>query len=657
MCAAMVVALLFTLAMTARVDNSGGDNHLSLLTAQALLETGSPRLDPYVARCGKDSIIAGSYGAYLYYQKHHYYYFPIGTPLLSIPLVAAGKVVGADMVRSADVRAWRRWYSGFSMVALLGIFFAMARLYVRDRVAIWLALITVLGTTAASTMGTGNWSHNAATLCIATLIYWMAVHARRGNLPVHGAWIGVVAFLAYLCRPSSVAWVLPILLYAGWAAPARMRWAVLSIAVLAAAFVAWSKAEYGLWLPPYYAPQRLTGSTEFSDAFWGNWISPARGILCFSPLICLGLLTVWLPDMRRQRLVWLLSLGFVFQWVLISRFPHWWGGWSFGPRLQTESIPGLALLTLVGGLAIWEKVHARALRIVFTGLAVILAAWGILVHTVQGMYFPAVMSWNGTIDIVPEHYIWEWRYPQFLAGFQPERITLYRSNYRLRLAAQLQDVPQGSQLYCPGDAADFPMLRKVCREFNADKTLGNVFLFPDFHLRQEGRPLYATLFGRNQLQKDHPELKAVPEREYLDLGAALKAREPNVTYLLSNGLTPASLSAASKAYLDSAGLTLPATGERFGLMAKFHQGKLVWAEWSADKTIRKHEFLGEQQAFMTVVPSNPHSHPHFKLGPAVMTDYAASSYLLQVSGGGTIDVLGLELNHADSEASATFRME
>lgn len=656
--ACLAAILLVILAMTARVDNSFGDNHLSLLTSQAILEHGSLRLDPYVERCGLDSIISRGYGSYLVHDQHIYYYFPVGTPLLSLPLTLVAKMTGADMVRATDVQDWRRIYSALSLVLLFWILMATARLYIGPPGAVLAALLTVLGTTAASTMGTGNWSHNAATIIIAILIYALAFHTRKGVFPFRAGWIGALVFLAYLCRPSAIAWGLPILGFAFLLSPVRMRWALISLGLLAITFVAWSRLEYGLWLPPYYAPQRLTADAEFSDAFWGNWISPARGILCFSPLICLGLFAVWLPEMRRQRLVWLLVTGFLLQWILISRFPHWWGGWSFGPRLQTESIPGLVLLTLIAGLAVWRRMTVKAGRIALASVTALLAGWGVLVHTYEGMYRQEVMSWNGTIDTAPAHYIWEWRYPQFLAAFQPKDITSARSNYRLRLATQLRDVPPGSQLYCPGDPGEFPMLRKVCREFNDDQTLGDVFLFPDFHLRNPDRPLYATLSGRKQLQKDHPELKANPPRVYADLGSALAARAGSgITYLLANSITPASLSDASLSYLSRAGLAIPCEPKRLGLMAKFHRGKVIWAEWSSNATLRKEEYIGDNQVIMDISPQNPQRNPYFQFKTKTHTDFSASSYLIHITEDGQISSLRMELYQADSEAEATFRMK
>jgi hypothetical protein len=312
----------------------------------------------------------------------------------------------------------------------------------------------------------------------------------------------------------------------------------------------------------------------------------------------------------------------------------------------------------MGTSAIWQRWTTRRHRVFFSIGVGLLAAWGVMVNTVQGMFMPAAISWNGTIDHHPNHYLWEWRYPQFLAAFQPADIMTYRSNYRLRLQAQLKDVPAGSQLYCAGGTSDFPMLRKVCRDFSRDKSLGDVFLFPDYHLRLLDRPMYATPFGKLQVEKDHPELKAIPVRPYPDLGSVLARHGEQVTYLLANSLTPTSLSPASCAFLSRAGVEIPCGAERLGLLVKLHQGKAVWYVWSDKEELRRWEYIGDQQVIMVVEPSNPHQNPYFQMGKQVLTDYAASAFVIAIDPAThQARSTGMELNHTDIFAGATFRIE
>jgi hypothetical protein len=97
--------------------------------------------------------------------------------------------------------------------------------------------------------------------------------------------------------------------------------------------------------------------------------------------------------------------------IVISRFPHWWAGFSFGPRLCTDLLPGLFVLLC---LTIQQ---ARATSAWLLPLAIaLLGLPSILINTYQGLYNTATQHWNDrpNIDRNPR-LLFDWRYPQFLA--------------------------------------------------------------------------------------------------------------------------------------------------------------------------------------------------------------------------------------------------
>ena len=97
-------------------------------------------------------------------------------------------------------------------------------------------------------------------------------------------------------------------------------------------------------MPDYYQPNRVSVSGTFGEAMLGNLVSPARGLFVYSPVLLLALSGLVLA--LRQREERLLSACFaiivVMHWLVVSRFPHWWGGHSYGPRFMTDIVPFLA---------------------------------------------------------------------------------------------------------------------------------------------------------------------------------------------------------------------------------------------------------------------------------------------------------------------------
>ncbi len=289
--------------------------------------------------------------------------------------------------------------------------FAIARQFLAPGWALCLAMVFWFGTSLASTGGTALWSHNTATLLAATAI-WLSLRACFAG--AFQAWplIALTLFLAYLCRPTLLL-LSPLLLAAivlfDWKTALRT---MLLDAGLLLLFVLWSLHEFGQMLPDYYLPKRLSSEDPWL-AVYGNLLSPARGLLVYSPFLAVGLafLVGFRASSRRHWLV--LSIGLAWpavHLVAISRFPHWWGGHSFGSRLTMDILPGLLVLVA----ASWAELRFR--RIAACALAPLIA-FSVFVHSYQGLYNVFVTRWNGEpdIDLFPV-YLFDWKYPQFLHG-------------------------------------------------------------------------------------------------------------------------------------------------------------------------------------------------------------------------------------------------
>src|SRR5262249_30148239 len=124
-------------------------------------------------------------------------------------------------------------------------------------------------------------------------------------------------------------------------------------------FLVWSLYFYGTPTPPYYAAGRLD-PTDFAEAFAANLISPARGLLPVLPhLLFRPYLLVRYPPGSHRAIALLAIVVSAGHLVVASAYPHWWGGHSFGPRLQTDALPWLALLGVIG-VESWLGARAEA---------------------------------------------------------------------------------------------------------------------------------------------------------------------------------------------------------------------------------------------------------------------------------------------------------
>jgi hypothetical protein len=402
----VLLSAVATTVMTAAVDRTGGDSRATLLVSQTLWTTGSIRLDLNAREKRKYTFtVQRKHG-------HDYGYFPLGSAVLAVPLVAVLNHFDGDVRDSAtDARAQRLLACGVSVlcVALLG---ALARVFLSQGWALLVAGVFWFGTSLASTEATALWSHDFASVFALLTIYLCLYRSLRWQRSA-GFVLGGALFLAYFCRPTLALLAPQVLLYLWFR---RRAWLWKSLVTLTAgllSFVAFSWHEFQQLLPDYYLPERLS-NTEFWTALWSNLAGPARGLFIYSPILALPLLfarPAW-RGLRSAPWVVLIALCWpITHLITISRFPHWWAGFSFGPRLCTDLLPGLFVLLCL------TIQHARATSARRLAVAlVVLAVPSILINTYQGLYEPATDAWNGhpNIDQNPS-LLFDWRYPQFLA--------------------------------------------------------------------------------------------------------------------------------------------------------------------------------------------------------------------------------------------------
>lgn len=398
---ALVLVVLAAVAWVAfaKVRYTESDPHGTLLLSQSIVQQGTLRLDRYSEELVPLQPTGG----------HVYYYFPFLTSLLSAPFVALANAFGMDM-RDYDKPMQ---IVMVCMTTALSVFalFHLAALLVSRRVALVLSAVFWAGTSMSSTGGTALWSHNFAAV-LALLGTYLAVRSAQSASWRTWPLLATVAFLTYLCRPTMALFAVFLLAYiACHDRQAALRSAGL-LGLLLAGFVAFNMALLGQPLPEYYVPGRLDGNLSIT-ALTGNLVSPARGILVYSPFLlpALGCAAARARRDHSQRALLLLAIVWPLVHLLaISKFPAWWAGDAYGARYLFDVLPGLFLLCAYA----WPMLAGRS-RVFRAGVA-LSAAFAVYVNAWQGLYNPYTKAWNDEpikVDIYQE-YLFDWRYPQFL---------------------------------------------------------------------------------------------------------------------------------------------------------------------------------------------------------------------------------------------------
>jgi hypothetical protein len=295
------------------------------------------------------------------------------------------------------------------LTALWGwVVYLTARRWLPVRTALVVGAVAGLGTQAMSTASRTLWSDTWALVILqATLLLLLRGRPRPVVIATLLAWL-------YLARPThgvSILAVMAIVLlfHRVLLVPTALYGAAWLLAV-----VAFSLHYYRTPLPPYYLLNRL-GTETLGAALLGNLLSPARGLLVYLPItlfVAAALALRW-RRLRERLLVVVSALAFVAYFGATSAFPKWWGGWSYGPRLLTGTLPWLVLLGILG---VASLPPSGALRRALVSLAVVTATASILVNAV-GALAEASWRWNGAplpSSLPARQRLWDWRDPPFL---------------------------------------------------------------------------------------------------------------------------------------------------------------------------------------------------------------------------------------------------
>ena len=407
------------------------DSMWSVPTAISIWDHGDANLDEYRA-----ALEARQYVFTEAHRRHVYTQFPIGTSLLIAPTIPvlrslASIALSNNPARLSKLEALQdasrcnpipgepivRLHSLTELV-LASVIVSLTTIVIFTIAtieglglagAVVVAGIFAFGTSAWSMASRSLWQHGPSMLML-SLALLTQITGRA--LPLGGALLG----FSYVIRPTNA---IPVTMATLWALITRGRRAIgfcAGVAVVLGTFFMVNEQVYRAWLPPYYQAGRL-GSPTFWVALAGDVISPGRGLFVFSPVLAFALFGIALKR-RAGRLGWLdasLIASILLHWIAIAAFPHWWAGYSYGPRFFADMLPYFVYFVIPVVRWLGETSGARA-RAVATAFA-LATAFSVFVHAEGALTFRSIM-WNHlprSVDSYPER-LWDWRDPQFLAG-------------------------------------------------------------------------------------------------------------------------------------------------------------------------------------------------------------------------------------------------
>jgi hypothetical protein len=390
---------------------------------------------------------------------HHYSPLPA---VLDSPVVWLFERAGVTPQRPGGFWDFRqearilRFSAALAAALLCALFYRTARGFLLPVPAVGLALAFAFGTQVLSTLSRPYWAHTWGALLAAAAIHLVLLPWRRHELLSAGL-AAFLASLAYYCRPQTfwtpIGLAIVLLMVRSWK---RLATLVVVGAVCAGAGALISLSVYGSILPEYFFATEeaqyamssgRVNSYRYVTGALGSLVSPGRGLFLYSPLYLWVLYQTVRHWKSLSSRVWAgaaLAVITGHLWLIVHT-GVWPGGMSYGPRQFSDVLVWfflLAVLSVEALLERWPRIRLRA-RVVQTAVFALMLSFSVFTN-VRGAFSKATWTWNsydrppawlveGRQPLMPQHWHWNWRHPQFLAGLLP------RDSEEAVGAAQTQD--------------------------------------------------------------------------------------------------------------------------------------------------------------------------------------------------------------------------
>jgi hypothetical protein len=421
-----IVLFLFTLTVfLAAPVIQASDSRYTILLSECLLHHHTFALDTYSVpqpSVPEFPLVVKEAGVYqlVRARSHTTYYYPQAGSILSIPFVAVANAFGLSAATPAGKFNFRgeviieRIVASLLMAALTCVIFHTALMMLPIGWSIVVALGAALGTQILSTASRGLWSHTWQILVLGILVDALLSREHRGTR-AHPIWIATLVAWAYFARPTGSITIVTVSMYVLFFLRPHFLVYGATLGAWLAGFVLYSLAVFGTRLPPYYFANRFNFD-EVATAFFGNLASPSRGLFVYVPTVMFAIYLVaryWRRvEHRRLAILGFANIGA--HAIVLSVHQGWWGGLCYGARLFSDVMPWFVLIAILGLDAMRRTIDVRGRRMELAA-GFFLLAISVAINA-RGAWSFAGMDWNDQHPGQHPTNLFDWRYPQFMAG-------------------------------------------------------------------------------------------------------------------------------------------------------------------------------------------------------------------------------------------------
>jgi hypothetical protein len=318
--------------------------------------------------------------------------FTVITPILAMPFYLPISVLNVDYVSPLIPITARFASSFFVSLSVLFVYLSLAKIIKNIRISILATISYAFGSICWGTTSQSLWQHGINQFLLSCGFYLLFIKKPLSFL---------LFSLAVFSRPTNVVfalWAFVYILLKG--RKDIFKYLLWSIPPLI--FQLWYDDTYlgGVFNHPYSPQQFSNWQGRFPEGFFGLLLSPSKGLLILSPVFIfsiVGIVTIWkIKDFSEYKV---LSIILALFFLVMGKWIHWYGGWSFGYRMVSEALPFLAIFLGFGLDAVLKRPLLN--KMFFT-----LLAFSIFVQFL-GLVFD-FRHWHALFDDGPYQTGWLW---------------------------------------------------------------------------------------------------------------------------------------------------------------------------------------------------------------------------------------------------------
>jgi hypothetical protein len=365
-----------------------GDTRASEYLAVSLVREGDFDLDEFVAH-GEEMPYSFARSG----DRTVNLYTPV-PGMMNVPVFLAADLAGVDLeaellpLNKVSMSMW----AALSVVLMFHIILGLG---FRPRRAFLLSLVFAFGTLLWSVCARGTWQHGPSVFLLCC-----ALRLMQSERKAVFAWGGSLLALMCVNRPVDAIFAVPVFVYVLVHRRDRVAGFLLT-ALIPVAFMLWYSVEY--WGSPLALGQGQSGKFTGSPllAVPGMLISPARGLLVFSPVFVFAILYMVRDVFARggRVLYRYMVAGLALTLVCYSFWERWSGGHCFGYRYLSDFLPVLMIFLAES----WDTYIAK--RRWTLALFWVLLAFSVYVNFLGAFFYPSGFDWEpDNTDFHPARY-------------------------------------------------------------------------------------------------------------------------------------------------------------------------------------------------------------------------------------------------------------